>query len=230
MGVISFAQSKAIVTGIRGSGGALLVNRPSWTAEASQICGALPFASHRLGPLADFLWNHIAHIYTGHSGYYFIRVLSALGVKQHREPAPATQISNLEAGIALAQLDRLDLLLHEKVRIADLYFQALQKHPNLQFPQFAPGRFLARVMLLLPEGVDVARIRREALALGVETRSGYTAQAGDGQLAPVAEAMAGRLVGVPCRSGLDFADVKAVCSALDSLIENGRQVSVVHSC
>ncbi|QHE76708.1 DegT/DnrJ/EryC1/StrS family aminotransferase [Hydrogenophaga sp. PBL-H3] len=218
MGVISFAQSKTIVTGIRGSGGVLLVNRPAWTAEASRVCTELPPASGRLGALADFLWNHVGHVHTGHSGYYLGRVMSALGAVPST-PSAATQISHLEAGIALAQLDRLDALLGEKVRIAQAYHQALQRHPRLRFPQFAPGRFLARVMLLLPEGADMATFRREVLARGVETRLGYAAQVGAGEHAPQAESFARRLVGVPCRAGMGQADVDAICAVLDTALQ-----------
>lgn len=227
VGVISFAQSKAIVTGIKGSGGVLLVNRPEWMLQASRICDGLPPARRRLGALADFLWNYVAHKYTGNSGYYFNRLLSAVGLKAPAGSSPAMKISNLEAGIALAQLDRLDFLVREKVRIADLYFQAIQEYPLLQFPQFAKGRFLSRVMLLLPQWVDAASFRSKALALGVETRSGYPASLEVGNSTPLAQAMAGRLLGVPCRAGMDYTDVRAICAALNQLLEDNPHDSNV---
>lgn len=217
VGVISFAQSKTIVSGIRGSGGVLLVNRPALAGQLREACASLPAASGRLGPWADFLWNHVGHVYTGNSGYYLSRVLTALG----REPpvaAPAMQISHLEAGIALAQLSRLDALVAEKVRIAEAYHRAVQACPHLEFPQFAPGRFLARVMLLLPEGADLDDVRREALSFGVETRTGYSPFVSPGAQAPQAQAMEQRLLGVPCRPGMTQGDVEAVCAVLDASI------------
>ena len=218
VGVISFAQSKTIVTGIRGSGGVLLINRPALAARLRGACEALPAARGRLGPWADFLWNHVGHAHTGHSGYYLGRVLAALG-HAPAGAAPAMQISHLEAGIALAQLGRLDALLAEKVRIAEAYHQALQVCPRLQFPQFAPGRFLARVMLLLPQGVDLERVRREALRQGVETRTGYAAFVSPNASAPRAVDMAHRLLGVPCRPGMTQADVQTICAALNSSLD-----------
>ncbi|WP_332740808.1 DegT/DnrJ/EryC1/StrS family aminotransferase [Hydrogenophaga sp.] len=217
-GLISFAQSKTIVTGIRGSGGVLLVNRPTWAEQANRACAALPPASGRLGPLADFLWNHVGHVYTGHSGYYLGRALAVLG----RTPVAdqrATQISHLEAGIALAQLGRLDSLLQDKVRIAQAYHQALRAYPRLRFPQFAPGRFLARVMLLLPEGSDFEGVRREARSRGLQTRTGYAAHVSPGSEAPKAQAMARRLLGVPCRPGMSQADVTSICEELNASVE-----------
>lgn len=218
-GVISFAQSKTIVTGIRGSGGVLLVNRPALAAQLREACETLPASSGRLGPLADFLWNHVGHVYTGHSGYYLIRVLATLG-HAPAVAAPAMQISNLEAGIALAQLGRLDALLEQKVRIAQAYHQALQTYPRLAFPQFAPGRFLARVMLMLPEGANLERVRCEALNRGVETRAGYSVYASAGIEAPGAKAMGNRLLGVPCRAGMVQSEVEAICSILNTCADS----------
>lgn len=222
VGVISFAQSKTIVTGIRGSGGVLLINRPALAAQLREACEILPASSGRLGPWADFLWNHVGHVYTGHSGYYLSRVLVALG-HAPAAAAPAMQISNLEAGIALAQLGRLDELLAEKVRIAEAYHQALQAYPRLQFPQFAPGRFLARVMLLLPVGANLERVRREASRQGVETRTGYAAFVSPNASSPNAVAMAQRLLGVPCRTGMRRADAESICSVLDRCAEGYAQ-------
>lgn len=218
-GVISFAQSKTIVTGIRGSGGVLLVNRAEWQAEARQLCSVLPPASGRLGPLADFLWNYVGHAHTGHSGYYLSRALAKLGWSQ-APSSSATQISHLEASIAQVQLDRLEALLREKVRVAQAYHQALQGYPNLQFPQYVPGRFLARVMLLLPEGIDLDLVRREALKRGVETRAGYSAHVSEGAQAPRSKEMAMRLVGVACKAGLSDADAAVICAVLEASLQS----------
>lgn len=218
VGVISFAQSKTVVTGIRGSGGVLLVNRPVWVDELGQLCGNLPSSSSRLGPLADFLWNHVGRPYTGHTGYYLGRLFGL----EPAAPPTAAQISHLEASIALVQLGRLDALLAEKTQIAQLYHQALQAYPRIQFPQFSPGRYLARVMLRLPQGASVSAVRSRALRLGVETRSGYAVHVPSDVIAPQAEAFAQRLVGVPCRNGMTESDAHAICAALDaSLADNG---------
>ena len=216
VGVISFAQSKTVVTGIRGSGGVLLVNRPTWAEEAGQLCGNLPSSSGRIGPLADFLWNYVGSPYTGHTGYYLGRLL---GLEPTASDA-VTRISHLEASIALAQLARLDALLAEKTHIAQLYHQALQGYPRIQFPQFSSGRYLARVMLLLPQGASLGAVRSSALRFGVETRSGYAAHAPSDAIAPRAVALSQRLLGVPCRMGMTVSDTRAICAALDASIDN----------
>lgn len=220
-GIISFAQSKAIVTGIRGSGGVLLVNRPEWQDEARHVCSLLPQASGRLGPLADFLWNYVGQAHTGHSGYYLRRAGKMLGWSRTCSNS-ATQLSHLEASIAQVQLDRLQSLLSAKVSVAEAYHQALRDYPRLQFPQYAHGRFLARVMLQLPKGVNLNRVRSEALKRGLETRAGYSAYISPGAEALRAEKMAARLVGVPCKAGMSEAEAHAICAVLDLAIQCAR--------
>ncbi|UUZ56832.1 DegT/DnrJ/EryC1/StrS family aminotransferase [Massilia sp. H-1] len=73
VGLISFAQSKAVVTGVRGSGGVLLVNRPEFEADARRACEALPLPRGRLRAFAYFVWNYLWAARTGKTGYYLAR-------------------------------------------------------------------------------------------------------------------------------------------------------------
>ena len=219
VGIISFAQSKTIVTGIRGSGGALLVNKPAYDADAILEFNRLPIASarKRLGALFDFLWSYVWKAYTGDSAYYASRLLDAL-----RRPRQAcvdyAQISNLEAGIALVQQGRLDAIVKEKIRIAAAYHFALKNHPNLAFPQYAPGRYLARVMVRLPESVDLAAFRNIVADLGVETRTGYGVHMANGASAKNATNLSNRLIGVPCRAGMSDAEISDICAILSKAL------------
>lgn len=217
VGVISFAQSKAVVTGIRGSGGVLLVNRAQWAAEAATLCATLPRASGRLGALADFLWNYVGQVYTGHSGYYIDRVLKLLNVRQ-RPQGGATRISNMEATVALVQMERLEQMLQSRCHILQAYSDALQPLPGLVFPQYAEGRYLARVMLQLPPGVDLAKTRSALRAMGVETRGPYTVPASAQCHASHALVLAERLLGMPTGSALTKSDVASICAALHQVI------------
>lgn len=217
VGVISFAQSKAVVTGIRGSGGVLLVNRAQWAAEAATLCATLPPATGRLGALADFLWNYVGQAYTGHSGYYIDRVLKLLNVRQ-RSHGGATRISNMEAAVALVQMARLELMLQKRCHIVQAYSDALQSHTDLVFPQYAEGRYLARVMLQLPPGVDLAKTRSALRDLGVETRVGYAVPISAQGHASHASVLAERLLGMPTGSSWTKSDVASICAALQQVI------------
>lgn len=216
VGVISFAQSKAIVTGIRGSGGVLLVNRAEWVNEAAKACAGLSPARGRLGAMADFLWNHLWHAYTGHSGYYLQRLQERLGMRRAAAEGP-TRIGNMDAAVARVQWDRWDAMQRERLRVLQSYAEALPAVDGLSLPQYQPGRYLARVMVQLPPGVAGENVRRHLVAARVETRAPYP---------PVAEAgvdaaqVCGfqRLVGLPSSSSLSRQDIASICAALHAAI------------
>lgn len=214
MGVISFAQSKTIVTGIQGSGGVLLVNRPIWKECTNQSCRALPPARNRLIPLADFLWNYIWHAYTGNTGYYIKRLLKVLGWRSHDLDNP-TCISNLEAAIALAQLERLEEIIDGKVKVGHFYHEAL-KNTGIDFPQYLPGIFLTRAMLRLPTFADTKIVQQVALTRGIETRTGYAISNINESLQSKIEG----LIGVSIRADMRADEVIDICHNLANLFSN----------
>lgn len=223
VGVISFAQSKAIVTGIRGSGGVLLVNRSQWMDEADRACAALAPANGRLAALADFLWNHLWHAHTGHSGYYLQRVRERLGIRA-TTPAGPTRISNLEAAVALVQLDRWGAMRQERLRVLNTYHETLRGMSGLSLPQYQPGRYLARVMVQLPPGVDGQEVRRRLAAAGVQGRAPYPTVPEAGQ-DPAGAARVQSLIGLPASSRLSATDIAAICAALHTSIVSAAPFS-----
>lgn len=208
VGLISFAQSKAVVTGVRGSGGVLLVNRPEFEADARRACEALPLPRGRLRAFAYFVWNYLWAARTGKTGYYLARAGSKLGV-----PAPAAEararISNLEAALALVQLERLASLRAAKIRVAGLYHAALG---GVLFPQYAPGRYLSRIMLALPPGMALAPFRAALERAGVATRLGYTLPVDPARPDAHAAQLAQQLFGVPFSAAMQERDIKDICS------------------
>lgn len=226
VGLLSFAQSKAVVTGVRGSGGALLVNRPELDADAQQAWRKLPAPSGRLPAFIYFLWYYAWEGYTGRSGYYFSRLCARLGLFA---PAPdqSARMANLDAGIALAQLDRLALLREQKIAAATMYHAALSALPGLGFPQFAPGRVLSRIMLTLPAGADLAAFRAAAAARGVATRLGYTQPVDPGAPHAQAAALAARLFGVPFRAGMEQRDIDDICSILNEALASAHAAPII---
>ncbi len=213
VGIVSFAQSKAVVTGIRGSGGVLLVNNPQLQAPVAQRCRSLAPARARLGALADFLWNYQWKGVTGNSGYYLSRLGQLLG-RTRPAAGPMALIGNLDAAIARVQLRRLEHLRAEKKRVADAYRQALAALPGATLPQHAPGRYLSRLMVALPLETDIARLRLDLGAAGVETRLGYTNSVVPGQPDTPAVAAARRLIGLPYAATLQNDAINKICSIL----------------
>ena len=212
VGLISFAQSKAIVTGVRGSGGVLLINRPQFDADARRAWDALPLPQGRLRAFAFFVWNYAWGNLTGSSGDFLVRLGDRFNIAPP-PPARPARISNLEAAIALVQLERLAALRGAKVKVAGLYHAALA---GIDFPQYAPGRYLSRIMLTLPAGVELAPFRAALARTGLETRLGYTLPVDPGQPHRHAAQLAGRLFGVPFRAGMDERQVKDICKILST--------------
>lgn len=217
-GVISFAQSKTIVTGVRGAGGVLLVNRPAALPCVGDALSRLAEPKGRVAALADFWLNYQARHLLGGLGHRLARHRPQwLG--RTTGPDEACRISHLDARIAQVQLGRLDDLVTERRRIVSVYGRVLKAFPLLSFPQLADDRFLARVMLLLPEGVNRDRVRSWAGSRGVETRLGYAVPAEAANQGACAAALAGRLMGVPVRRGMSDTDVAEVCSVLHEAVQ-----------
>lgn len=211
-GILSFAQSKTIVTGIRGSGGALIVSQ-SRHAELPRIVTRLPPASNRIPAMLDFFWNYLWHPWTGSSGYYLSRLLQMLGLDDRTE-ASCSQISNMEAIIALLQLEKLPDILQDKIRIAECYYQSLQKFPLITFPQYGPGRYLARVMLALPPHLNLQLFRNRLRIAGVETREGYTPYISAARRAENARQWSQRLFDVPAKPGMTDQEIDNICTVI----------------
>ncbi len=217
VGLVSFAQSKAVVTGVRGSGGVLLVNRPEFDADARRAWQALPAARGRLPAFIHFVWQYQWAGYTGRSGYYFSRLCDKLGLLAP-QPDAGARIASLDAGVALVQLDRLARLRDQKIVAAKLYHAGLSTFPAIGFPQYAPGRYLSRVMLSLPAGADLDAFRKAAAVRGVATRRGYTRPVDPRAPHAGAAAQAARLFGVPFRAGMKASDIENICSILNEAL------------
>lgn len=220
VGIVSFAQSKAVVTGVRGSGGVLLVNNPALDAPLRHAWEALPAPHGRASAFADFVWNYQWSRYTGNSGYYLTRVLGLLGRPRKAAPGPA-RIGNLEASIALVQLRRLTSIRNAKMQAAEAYQAALEQLSDISVPQYAPGRYLSRIMLTLPAWVDLAALRDDLARHGVETRVGYLEPVRADQPDDEELAAARRMLGLPFGK-LKCGEINKICSIVKSCLTAAR--------
>lgn len=218
VGLISFAQSKAVVTGVAGSGGVLLVNNRELDGELRAACERLPAPRGRVRALLDFLWNYQWQGWTGSSGYYFRRLGERLGWKRVA-PQPA-RIANLDAEIALAQLARLPRLRSGRIACAEAYRAALPEGYGIGFPQYAPGRYLSRVMLSLPPATDLDALRGRLARAGVETRLGYQTRVQADRPDEPATAAARRLLGLPFSAELDERAIRDICNLLINTLKS----------
>jgi dTDP-4-amino-4,6-dideoxygalactose transaminase len=213
VGIISFAQSKAVVTGVRGSGGVLLVNNRDLDAPVRAAWSKLGAPGGRLAGFAHFAWDYLWSRYTGDTGYYLQRLGEALGRKPQSAAGPA-RISNLDAAIALVQLQRLPRIRERKIAAGEAYRAALSRIAGVCIPQYAPGRYLSRIMVSLPPDTDLPALRAELKRRGVDTRLGYQAPVRAGQPDEPALARARRLLGLPFGGAMAPARIEEICGAL----------------
>jgi dTDP-4-amino-4,6-dideoxygalactose transaminase len=132
--------------------------------------------------------------------------------------ASVARISNLDAGVALVQLRRLATIQKAKIEVAEMFQRELEGNRLIGFPQYAPGRYLARIMLLLPEKMDIAAVRSFLTIRGIGTRLGYPMSFAAAHTTRNAEAWSRRLLGIPCGVGIGEADVKRICLALNEAL------------
>jgi perosamine synthetase len=143
------------------------------------------------------------------------------------------RITDIQAGIGLAQLDRLEHMLESRRSLAARYGAALAQHPWLAPPSVPPNlvpNWQSYQIMVLP---DAPMSRNEAMdrlhALGIPTRRGVMAshleppyRASAAPL-PNTELVAANSLQLPMHSALGFAQQDRVLAALKSLANEGSR-------
>ncbi|MCL6557902.1 MAG: aminotransferase class I/II-fold pyridoxal phosphate-dependent enzyme [Firmicutes bacterium] len=145
---------------------------------------------------------------------------------EHQEIGYNYRLTNLQAALGLAQLERLQEFLAAKRRNAALYRELLNKVPGLGWQQELPERrsswWLFSVLVNPSDfGQDRYVLARRLQAAGIKTRplflplSRQPAYAGYGlKTCPVAESLHRRGLNLPSASFLTEEDVRYVCQVL----------------
>lgn len=166
-GLISFAQSKSIVTGVRGSGGVLLINNDKYKNILN-----LPLLQSKDRWLQFFyflLAYKYSHIF-GKLVYYYARLKAKLKIAAP-EFYQLSQISNIEASIALAQYQSIENRVARKTRLLEQFNKKLISSNEFSIPQFEKGIYLSKLLIKTP--LDVQAVRKKIASQGVQTRSAY---------------------------------------------------------
>ena len=216
-GVLSFAQSKCIVTGESGGGGALICRNDELHPIVRSRVAALEPAQSRGRAFLSFLWNYLLAPLTTPVTYYWRRLVPAVP-----HAIDLARVANLDARLATCQLEsRIDRRTR-RIGILDGYAQRLSgNEPGIGFPQYAPDRYLARAMLLLPDGSDVALCRQELRSRSIETRCAYPVLLDAPDVTVSVKNTAKRLLEVPTDSSMQIKDVKYVCDCLGDILGKG---------
>ena len=219
VGLISFSQSKSIVTGCRNAGGLLIVNNSQFEKQAAAAYEDLPPSPPCIPDLMTFFWNYRWAQWTEIPSYYFARVFRASRWFSNLKPKTASRMSDVVAAIALEQHKTLQTRIAGRRRIVELYNRKIDSQRAIAFPQFGPGRYLTRIMLTIPLGADAMKVRHDLARKGICTRRGYPVYSSSTEPCPkTAWAISPRLIEVPSCSTMSAETVDRICCALNKSI------------
>lgn len=213
VGILSFAQSKTLVAGVRGAGGVLLINNRELEFDLRRLVSALPHASHRATAFFFFITDYLLANHAGRAAYYISRIAHKLFVSRKQDPYTPALMSNLEAGIILAQLRRLPQILSARISVAQRYAQALCNIPGVTIPQYAAGRFLSRVFMKFEGNVGVKQIQKYLSDERIASRVAYPVWS-HAQRDNKNNENFDRLLELPSRSDMSDSDVARVVSVI----------------
>lgn len=201
-GLVSFAQSKSIVTGVRGSGGVLLVNSNKGKALIQK--DQLPLNESR-GRICQLLYFYLAYIHGEKFGrlvYYWERLKQRLNMKA-MDHYKVSHISNIEAAIAYTQFQSLQQrMLNQQGKIS-LAKKLLSDHNCFSLPQVAGNTYLTRLMLQLHPSVELETFRKLLSSQGISTRLGYNGNK--------------KLLEIPCKGRLSMREFKDMCNRINRI-------------
>jgi dTDP-4-amino-4,6-dideoxygalactose transaminase len=216
-GVLSFSQSKTVVAGGNNAGGILTLSNIALERAAEEAWRALPEESSYRRDILHFLW----HFKAGRFPRWLkrrTRVFAGIAPGEALPPT-AAKMNSFVAALALEQIHSLPRRMAGRRRVADAYHVLLQKRPDIAFSQYAPGRYLTRVVLTLPSGTDVPALRAALARRGVETRSGYPVAFAHGPYDPLnARDIQSRLIELPSSSTMSEAEIETICGALVAVL------------
>jgi len=196
-GLISFAQSKSIVAGVRGSGGILLINDKKLKEQQEDVKKLLLPSKGRLRQLFYFIFAYLYARNFGRFVYYYERLKSKLGIKKQNFYNART-ISNFESALACAQYLSIDARCQKKIALKEYYHQFLSRDGVFYIPQYVKGAYLSR--LYIGSNREMYGLRLYLAQNGISTRKSYAEEE--------------NLIEVPLHTGLSKSDVKNICDQL----------------
>jgi dTDP-4-amino-4,6-dideoxygalactose transaminase len=213
VGLLSFAQAKTIVTGVRASGGILFVNNIDLIEALSKSLQPLPCSSGRLSALCHFLMVYKWQGLWKRLDYYIQRLKRKVGRGYSDYYAQVCNISNMEAGIALAQFASLSGRISATKKNIECYQLKQSSLTSFTFPQITHDNIYLTRMIIQSKRIAPNILAKLLLEQGVVSKKVY----GTGSKLFDGTILSG-LLEVPLQ-GITLADIDEVISALKK-IEN----------
>ncbi|MEW6994720.1 DegT/DnrJ/EryC1/StrS family aminotransferase [Colwelliaceae bacterium MEBiC 14330] len=172
VGLLSFAQAKTIVTGVRASGGVMFINNKSLIKNIYPFVELLPDCQSRISSLVHFLLAYKWHGVSRQLDYYLQRIkhkfFSHTIIDNY---SPITRISNLDAGIALAQFNSLKLRIEKTSFIISNFKTMLEDNHRFEIVQ-AQAQYLSRLIIQSKE-LSPDKLKQKLKAKGIVTKFVY---------------------------------------------------------
>ena len=218
-GIASFSQSKTVVAGEGNAGGALIVNDPSLEPTLRAKWAALPDALYRRSDLPSFLPDGVLPDPHAFWNYYPAALRDRLtGKRPQSKPSVARKMANVNAILGLHQLETLSGRIAGRTRVASDFNAQLVGDDIATFLQYEPDRYLTRIMLLMPEGLDISRLRQHLRKARIATRRAYDVVAPDAGGLRHARSLACRLLEIPSHSRMTTKTVAHICTIFKDLL------------
>ncbi|TPH13299.1 DegT/DnrJ/EryC1/StrS family aminotransferase [Litorilituus lipolyticus] len=172
VGVLSFAQAKTIVTGVRGSGGVLFINNkkllPLFNLQT------LPKNTGRAFQLLHFLFAYKWQGWAKKLDYYLQRLHAKLFKdKPNDYYSEIKQISNLEADIALAQFSSLSSRIQQSKEIIAQYSQALRSCEGVLLVQVDRDDLYLTRLIIQSQVTPPKQLAEQLIKQGIKTKFVY---------------------------------------------------------
>jgi perosamine synthetase len=155
----------------------------------------------------------------------------------HLEPGFNFRMTNLQAAVGVAQIERIDAILEKKQRILDFYrerFGGMKEFVQQQAcPGGKPSCWLYTLLLSDHAGIDRDELAARLIRNGIETRPtfyplhtmpAFERFAGKGSF-PVAEHIAARGLSFPSAATLTDQGLNDICTVSSSILRMRRMVS-----
>jgi perosamine synthetase len=147
----------------------------------------------------------------------------------HELPGHNFRLTNLQAALGCAQLEKLDAIVFERQRVCERYSTNLENLPGIvpqHFPaDVEPVVWAIAVRLdpaIYPQGRD--RVMAQMQDLGIETRPGFYPPSAldyfDCPALPISETLAYQIISLPSYPTLDNSKIEIICDTLAKLRKN----------
>jgi perosamine synthetase len=152
----------------------------------------------------------------------------------HLEAGYNYRMTNLQAALGLAQMERINDFLRQREAVVDCYNNRLGKIDGIRTPPTASWAKNIHWLYSIEVDGDVLGLDRDRLAIklmeaGIETRPVFPPLhlqpaygSGPSGTHPVAERFAERGLSLPTSNGLSVVDADRVCVAIENIVSHER--------